>query len=212
MKVCPLCEFIYEDDQSLCDMDGNTLVYDPAPQALAPVASPAAAATPARSRARRFAATAVTGVVLGTVLVLVFHVFTLRTQEQLLTTAPTGPNYSSPRDTGGSVVPPYPDIALPVPLAPQFEVLPIPAPADSPVSPARQSTRLPEERRANSGDGSALVTDPPAPAGPTAPKKEEKVQKTARANPKPVEAKQKDSGIGSFFKKTGRILKKPFSR
>jgi hypothetical protein len=26
MKLCPQCEFIYEDDQSLCDMDGHALV------------------------------------------------------------------------------------------------------------------------------------------------------------------------------------------
>ncbi|HEX2268901.1 MAG TPA: hypothetical protein VHH35_05180 [Pyrinomonadaceae bacterium] len=28
MKRCPQCEFLYEDDQSLCDMDGVLLVYD----------------------------------------------------------------------------------------------------------------------------------------------------------------------------------------
>jgi hypothetical protein len=28
MKRCPQCEFIYEDDQSLCDMDGIRLVLD----------------------------------------------------------------------------------------------------------------------------------------------------------------------------------------
>jgi len=28
MKRCPKCEFIYEDDQSLCDMDGVLLVFD----------------------------------------------------------------------------------------------------------------------------------------------------------------------------------------
>jgi len=28
MKRCPQCEFIYEDDQSLCDMDGILLVPD----------------------------------------------------------------------------------------------------------------------------------------------------------------------------------------
>jgi hypothetical protein len=28
MKLCPQCEFIYEDDQSFCDMDGNALVKD----------------------------------------------------------------------------------------------------------------------------------------------------------------------------------------
>lgn len=33
MKLCPQCEFIYEDDQSFCDMDGKELVYDPGPLA-----------------------------------------------------------------------------------------------------------------------------------------------------------------------------------
>jgi hypothetical protein len=28
MKRCPQCEFIYEDDQTLCDMDGILLVFD----------------------------------------------------------------------------------------------------------------------------------------------------------------------------------------
>ncbi len=28
MKRCPQCEFIYEDDQSCCDMDGIDLVFD----------------------------------------------------------------------------------------------------------------------------------------------------------------------------------------
>lgn len=28
MKRCPLCDFIYEDDQSVCDMDGIELVHD----------------------------------------------------------------------------------------------------------------------------------------------------------------------------------------
>jgi predicted nucleic acid-binding Zn ribbon protein len=30
MKHCPQCDFIYEDDQSVCDMDGKELVSDPA--------------------------------------------------------------------------------------------------------------------------------------------------------------------------------------
>jgi hypothetical protein len=29
MKLCPQCEFIYEDDQKFCDMDGQELVHDP---------------------------------------------------------------------------------------------------------------------------------------------------------------------------------------
>jgi hypothetical protein len=31
MKLCPQCAFIYEDDQKLCDMDGQELVLQPAP-------------------------------------------------------------------------------------------------------------------------------------------------------------------------------------
>jgi hypothetical protein len=33
MKLCPQCEFIYEDDQRFCDMDGQELVHDPKPRA-----------------------------------------------------------------------------------------------------------------------------------------------------------------------------------
>lgn len=29
MKLCPQCDFIYEDDQSVCDMDGKDLVSNP---------------------------------------------------------------------------------------------------------------------------------------------------------------------------------------
>jgi hypothetical protein len=34
VKRCTQCDFIYEDDQSLCDMDGKELVYDANPVAL----------------------------------------------------------------------------------------------------------------------------------------------------------------------------------
>ena len=38
MKLCPQCEFIYEDDQSVCDMDGEELVYHAGPPAFAETA------------------------------------------------------------------------------------------------------------------------------------------------------------------------------
>jgi len=40
MKLCPQCDFIYEDDQWLCDMDGTTLVYEPTLQSISPAAAP----------------------------------------------------------------------------------------------------------------------------------------------------------------------------
>ena len=69
MKRCPQCEFIYEDDQSLCDMDGVLLVLDsrtlPNLHALATV--PAVPKTQRRKRAVPAFATLVLSLVLGMV-------------------------------------------------------------------------------------------------------------------------------------------------
>lgn len=54
MKKCPQCEFIYEDDQSLCDMDGVLLVFDsrtlPNLHALTTVSAPVPGKTSRRNR------------------------------------------------------------------------------------------------------------------------------------------------------------------
>ena len=77
MKRCPQCEFIYEDDQSLCDMDGVLLVLDsrtlPNFHALATVEAPAIGSKPAW-RHRTFPAMA--ALILATVLSLVYFVST----------------------------------------------------------------------------------------------------------------------------------------
>lgn len=68
MKRCPQCEFIYEDDQSLCDMDGVLLVLDsrtlPNTNALTTVTTKA---PPKRSRAVPAFATLILALVLGMV-------------------------------------------------------------------------------------------------------------------------------------------------
>lgn len=75
MKRCPKCEFIYEDDQSLCDMDGVLLVLDsrklPNHHALQTV--PAAKAPPKRNRAVPAFATVILAVVLGLVYYVSVH-------------------------------------------------------------------------------------------------------------------------------------------
>ena len=80
MKRCPQCEFIYEDDQSLCDMDGALLVFDsrslPNLHALAPVDVPAQVTPKAHWRHRTFPAMA--ALILATVLSLVYFVSTQR--------------------------------------------------------------------------------------------------------------------------------------
>jgi len=77
MKRCPQCEFIYEDDQSLCDMDGVLLVLDsrnlPNPHALAPVRPARAKAQPKRNRAVPAFATLILALVLGMVYYVSVH-------------------------------------------------------------------------------------------------------------------------------------------
>lgn len=80
MKRCPKCEFIYEDDQSLCDMDGVLLVLDsrtlPNLHALqtVPAKNP-----PKRNRAVPAFATLILALVLG----LVYYVSTQRRAAQI---------------------------------------------------------------------------------------------------------------------------------
>jgi outer membrane biosynthesis protein TonB len=75
MKRCPQCEFIYEDDQSLCDMDGVLLVLDPRtlPNAQALATVPAKV-----QRRRNRAVPAFATLVLALVLGMVYYVSTQR--------------------------------------------------------------------------------------------------------------------------------------
>ena len=99
MKLCPQCEFIYEDDQSLCDMDGKELVSDAGtlafeetvpstfaqPQQLAEtrVSLPSELSSnllpvlldspPSREQSRSFAIAGAVGVVLVALLFLVYY-------------------------------------------------------------------------------------------------------------------------------------------
>ena len=135
-------------------MDGAELLYDPAPLALSQVAAAGSTVPLAKSRRRRLAATAVTGVVLGTVFVLLLQVLMPATQEQLSATSPQSPTIHRPMVTP----PPRHQtwrLRQPVPLAPAVDVLPVPpeqavdelpapTPPASPHSPLAKSTDLPE--------------------------------------------------------------------
>ena len=91
MKRCPHCEFLYEDDQSLCDMDGALLVLDsrtlPNLHALATV--PGAPVQQRRSRAVPAFATLVLALVLG----MVYYV---STQRHTASSVPAGSSSSNP--------------------------------------------------------------------------------------------------------------------
>ena len=165
MKRCPQCEFIYEDDQSLCDMDGVLLVLDsrtlPNIHALTTVP---AKVQPRRNRAVPAFATLILVLVLG----MVYYVSTRRK-------------------------------AVPIVEAP--------ASAISTSNPAPAANPTPEAQP------SAESKEPPPVQAKAAPAKKSaaKTVPVSVSQPKPSpEPKKEESKVGSFLKKTGRILKKPF--
>ncbi len=172
MKRCPQCEFIYEDDQSLCDMDGVLLVFDartlPNTQALTTVTTKAA---PKRNRAVPAFATVILALVLG----MVYYV---STQPKTAETAYTPPA--------------------------TVETAANPAPAESPVQ-----VSAPEPEAQPAVEEPKTETIKPAAAAVPAKKASIKVSTSSQTKPAPAEKKE-DSKVGSFFKKTGRILTKPF--
>ena len=86
MKRCPQCDFIYEDEQSLCDMDGVLLVLDS--RNLPNVAKP----QPKRNRAVPAFATVILALVLG----LVYYVSIQRRAAQNSYTPPSAASTLTP--------------------------------------------------------------------------------------------------------------------
>ena len=126
MKRCPQCEFIYEDDQSLCDMDGVLLVFDsrtlPNLHALATV--PAVPKAQRRNRAVPAFATLVLALVLG----MVYYVSTRQ------------PSYSPSSQPSALSIEP---VAIPTPEPP-----PIPEPTPVIEEPKPATTKQPVNKPA----------------------------------------------------------------
>ncbi|MEP6819773.1 MAG: hypothetical protein ABJA18_09585 [bacterium] len=75
MKLCPQCDFIYEDDQLFCDMDGKELVHNSAPIGTDQSVGRPTRLTidlPAKSRSRRAPSLVLAGVALTVLLFVVY--------------------------------------------------------------------------------------------------------------------------------------------
>jgi cytoskeletal protein RodZ len=159
MKRCPKCEFIYEDDQSLCDMDGVLLVLDsrtlPHLHALQTVPAPKSA--PKRNRAVPAFATLILALVLG----MVYYVSTQRkaTQNAYTPAQPSAATTSNPvpevKPTPGSQPPaeePKPE--PPKPTAATAAAVPV---KKAPAKPAPTAAKpKAEEKKEDSKVGNLL--------------------------------------------------------
>ncbi len=180
MKRCPQCEFIYEDDQSLCDMDGVLLVFDsrtlPNLHALATVSAPLPDQGPRRSR-RMVPAFATLLLTLS--IATVYYVSTMR-------------NTASPNFTPATINTTGPEMPAVIPPAPT------PVAEETPTVAVEEPPKEePRETRAS----------PAAPKPAAAPASRPATTKPAATKPEP---KKDDSKVESILKKTGKILKKPF--
>ena len=187
MKRCPQCEFIYEDDQSLCDMDGVLLVFDsrtlPNVHALATVSGP----MPEKGQRRSRMAPAFATLALMLAIASVYYVTALR---------PTATDFSPASVTTAQPEPAASATEAAVSEAPA--ALPEPTPEANEVQPPAPDR---VEKRETPRESSAKPAAAPARKAVTQP------ATTTTVKPEP---KKDDSKVGSILKKTGRILKKPF--
>ena len=139
MKKCPKCEFIYEDDQSLCDMDGVLLVFDsrtlPNLHALQTVP---AKVPPKRNRAVPAFATVILALVLG----LVYYVSVQRraVQDSDIPPQPIAATAVNPVPEVNSTPAAQPAAAEPKPEARKLES-PKPEPVAATVSAKKAATK-----------------------------------------------------------------------
>ena len=233
MKLCSQCEFIYEDDQECCDMDGAALVYEPtlesvfqtaleakaqlerplpalsAPLSTAPLPEPSTTSRnvfAARGRsALQIAACLVLAVIAFVAFYLAPRLFQTRAQtsidpvETRATTdkLETSPAEGAPPALNAGVPAEKPELetsstsdglqtshskaAASFPALPEVK----PLPRLKPLPTLKPLPRLQDQNRSLNASRKAPV-----------------VKEKANA--------KKESRFGSFLKKTGRILTKPF--
>jgi hypothetical protein len=236
MKLCPQCDFIYEDDQRCCDMDGMELVYEPTLDRLL------AKSVEGKSRFFRISPR-----LRRLVQVLPFTLATL-----VFAAAVSIFYIGYPRLDSHSIIPPA-SASNPVASESALSNSPLPLRPDDPIpgentstpdsaAPAAPDASRPShsisstETEAGIANSQSEIARPGIkPArnanNPSLPSKGRNVAATKappalsvmslprvkplprlKPLPKPEENRKRDSRVGSFFKKTGRILTKPFKR
>jgi len=196
MKRCPKCEFLYEDDQSLCDMDGILLVFDGRK-----LPSPQSGRTPTKPQAKNRIVTALAAFVLASVLFLVYYVSTQRHSG--------GVNYTPASSSSTSTVPTRDNANAAAPASSTSSDS-----SSAGTVEIKKSKEATESNVAPKDSNPQPVSTQPAAAPPAEKKPAIKPKSTQPKSSKPSnsEANKDDSKIGSLLKKTGRILKKPFQR
>ena len=184
MKRCPQCEFVYEDDQTLCDMDGSELASAPTSSlSLLPNIMPPPPDPPVKPRRKSFVLLALAALC-ASVLPPAYYTYTHRRVPESTASAPK------------TVLP-----AQPHTTTEQAPSAPSPTPAPVPVQPRAAKVRAIHQAVSIARPA---PTRAPTPNAKPAPQRGERQSEIKNAQPK------RESGLVSILKKTGRALKKPF--
>jgi hypothetical protein len=197
MKRCPECDFLYEDEQRLCDMDGTALV--PESHAFPDSESP-------RHRVRRLYRRVAIALPLIVLVVLGSYVFK---QQARVTTTHQSPVVESTPAPANAV---EPNPASAASIEKENAVEPSSSgPSRSSSESKPRTEKAKEPNSASTGPDRAVEPKAPAAVPPTKPAaKPLRPQTTPAKKVSAANDKDKDSKIASFLKKTGRLLKKPF--
>ena len=213
MKRCPQCEFIYEDDQNCCDMDGIALVFTQTTPAPVPT-------SPKRNGPRR-SLLSVCGVVLGVVILAIAYAsleraITVSSESAFVSDASA--SQQVPQDQSTSA--PAEQVTSPA-VEPE-----VGAGAENPsvsmVSETAQASRAAASdpnarelalksmgteplRRNRLGTRGVVVGTIPEQTRIDSSRQQTEMIRSTDAGPE-----KKDSKVVSIVKKTGRLLKKPF--
>jgi hypothetical protein len=200
MKRCPDCNFIYEDDENRCDMDGRELERVPAASP-----GPHGAATrqtrPLAARLRRrFLALLISVLIPAAILTSGYYIRTSQTATEHTGHAPVGATAagSQANITPAPVTPARAPSPAPEP--------PRPSPAQPPATKVRPAAEAPRKRA-----GGVTTTVGKLAVKPSAPPPTRQEERTS--GPEGADSRKeskKESKLGAALKKTGRILKKPF--
>jgi len=247
MKLCPQCEFLYEDDQVFCDMDGEGLVHDSRAEVFSEPSPAVASASRKHSRPRFMIGALLAGLLLSAVLSFAYYAATRsvdfdrvspnrqpepKLSQQIAVTSvdnssahpAVSPSPSQPDTASDSPSPSANEIASPSAspsgrahslaksanssstvdtrlviskrLAPLPQVNPLPQLA----SPQRLPAAKPTAALPVTATGKQKLPNETSP-------------KSVIVEVKPPGRNQtKQSKVGSFLKKTGRLLAKPFKQ
>lgn len=217
MRPCPACDFIYEDDEKLCAMDGTGLVTHIGPLPFEEIVAPQSTA-PANSRGSGLTLIAASAL-LAIALFVYFHSAARRNGLQ------SNPRAATQTNNPSQVVRPNPVVVIPVETATPFIT---PSSAFNP-TPTKSDARPRSHRARRPGDNDPFRAVPvetatplpkPTPSLPTRANIASDVFLSSpvkptlpRSSPTPHVTdtnQKKDSKIKSFLKKAGRVLKKPF--